>query len=80
MRLIERYRDNVSIHHRGKEAETVRLNVFLRCDWAKLTLIQITDVSKATVTRDLQDLIEKSILTKTGELKHIRYFLNITSR
>lgn len=64
--LIERYRDNVTIHHRGKEAEIVRLNVFLRYDWAKLTLIQITpytfvehrdnrnkQVSAGTIIREL---------------------------
>lgn len=37
--LIERYRDNVTIHHRGRDAETIRLNVFLKYSWAKLTLI-----------------------------------------
>ena len=39
--------------------------------------IKITKTSKATATRDLQDLVEKKGLIKTGELKGTRYFLNI---
>jgi Fic family protein len=37
--------------------------------------ISISKTSRATATRDLQDLVEKSALTKTGELRHTRYFL-----
>lgn len=37
--------------------------------------ISITGTSRATATRDLQDLVEKWALTKTGELRHTRYFL-----
>jgi Fic family protein len=39
--------------------------------------IKITRASRATATRDLQDLVEKGALTKTGELRHTRYHLNI---
>ena len=39
--------------------------------------ISITGTSRATATRDLQDLIEKGALTKTGELRHTRYHLNV---
>lgn len=39
--------------------------------------ITITGTSRATATRDLQDLVEKGALTKTGELRHTRYFLNL---
>src|SRR5690606_14188131 len=39
-----------------------------------------TGASRATATRDLQDLVEKNILTRTGELKSTRYFLNIAAR
>ena len=38
--------------------------------------IHITKTSKATATRDLHDLVEKGALTKTGELKQSRYYLN----
>ena len=41
--------------------------------------ISITKASRATATRDLQDLVEKGALTKTGELRHTRYHLNISS-
>jgi Fic family protein len=39
--------------------------------------ISITGTSRATATRDLQDLIEKGAITKTGELRHTRYHLNL---
>ncbi|MGZ3632992.1 MAG: DUF4172 domain-containing protein [Parachlamydiaceae bacterium] len=37
--------------------------------------MSITKASRATVTRDLADLLEKGILIKTGQLKHTRYWL-----
>lgn len=37
--------------------------------------IGISKTSRATATRDLQDLVGKGALTKTGELRHTRYFL-----
>jgi Fic family protein len=39
--------------------------------------IAISQTSRATATRDLQDLVEKGALTKTGELRHTRYQLNL---
>jgi len=42
--------------------------------------ISITEASRATTTRDLQDLVEKGALTKTGELRHTRYYLNLSGR
>lgn len=42
--------------------------------------ISITGISRATATRDLQDLVEKGALLKTGELKSTRYHLNIKLR
>jgi Fic family protein len=39
--------------------------------------ITITQTSRATATRDLQDLVEKGALTRTGELRHTRYHLNL---
>ncbi len=41
--------------------------------------ISITNTSRATVTRDLQDLVEKAAIYRTGELKGTRYWLNISS-
>jgi Fic family protein len=42
--------------------------------------ISISKTSRATATRDLQDLVEKGALIKIGELRHTRYFLNIDER
>jgi Fic family protein len=39
--------------------------------------ITIARTSRATATRDLQDLVERGALTRTGELRHTRYFLNL---
>ena len=39
--------------------------------------IRITGTSPATATRDLQDLVEKAALTRTGELRHTRYHLDL---
>jgi Fic family protein len=39
--------------------------------------VGVGKTSRATATRDLQDLVAKGALTKTGELRHTRYFLNI---
>ena len=39
--------------------------------------ISITGASRATTTRDLQDLVDKGVLTRTGTLKSTRYHLNI---
>jgi Fic family protein len=42
--------------------------------------ISISKTSRATATRDLQDLVEKGALIKIGELRHTRYFLHINER
>lgn len=39
--------------------------------------IQITQTSRATATRDLQALLNLGALTKQGELRYSRYFLNL---
>jgi Fic family protein len=39
--------------------------------------ITITGASRATATRDLQDLVAKGALTRTGELRHTRYHLKL---
>jgi Fic family protein len=41
--------------------------------------ITITGTSRATATRDLQDLAQKGALTKTGEFKSTRYYLKVKS-
>ncbi len=39
--------------------------------------LRITNTSRATATRDLQDLVDMLVLKKTGELKSTRYLLNL---
>ncbi|AUH67007.1 Fic family protein [Paracoccus zhejiangensis] len=39
--------------------------------------LKITGTSRATATRDLQDLVEKGALSRTGERRHTRYWLNM---
>jgi Fic family protein len=41
--------------------------------------LAISKTSRATATRDLADLVHKKALIKTGELRHTRYWLNISS-
>jgi Fic family protein len=41
--------------------------------------ISISRTSRATATRDLQDLVEKGALARTGELRHTHYFLNLSA-
>lgn len=40
----------------------------------------ITKTSKATATRDLQDLVQKGALLKTGDFKSTRYYLILSNR
>lgn len=39
--------------------------------------LTITKTSRATATRDLQELVEMGALTRTGERKSTRYWINI---
>ena len=42
--------------------------------------ISIAKTSRATATRDFQDLVALGALTRTGERRHTRYHLNIAGR
>ena len=42
--------------------------------------IAITSAPRATVTRDLNNLVAIGALVKTGQLKHTRYYLNIAGQ
>ncbi len=42
--------------------------------------ITIAKTSRATATRDLQDLVEKGTLIRTGERRHTRYYLALDMR
>jgi len=39
--------------------------------------LRITGTSRATATRDLQDLVEKGAFLRSGERRHTRYWLNV---
>ncbi|MBA8667893.1 Fic family protein [Holosporaceae bacterium 'Namur'] len=41
--------------------------------------LSITKTTRTTATRDLHDLVEKGALTRRGERKHTRYYLNVKS-
>lgn len=41
--------------------------------------IAITKATRSTATRDLVELVQKGALIKTGELRHTRYWLNIST-
>ncbi len=41
--------------------------------------LRIVKTSRATATRDLQDLVEKGALRRTGEKKYTRYHLNLSA-
>jgi Fic family protein len=41
--------------------------------------ISITGTSRATATRDLQDLVEAGALTRTGERRYTRYWLGLNA-
>ena len=77
-KFFEKYRDNfnprqhkviVRIFKEGPEGFSGGLSAE--------NYISISGSSRATATRDLQDLVEKKILKKTGQLKSTRYYLNI---
>lgn len=42
--------------------------------------LKITGTSRATATRDLQDLVEKGAFSRTGKRRHTRYWLNLNLR
>jgi Fic family protein len=77
-KLYERLRGQLN-----KRQEKVIARMFRECiDGFKGGLsaenyISISKSSRATATRDLQDLVEKGALTRTGELRYTRYHLNI---
>jgi predicted HTH transcriptional regulator len=55
-----------------------------RCRWCPApssaeNYIAITRTSRATATRDLQDLVAKGALVRTGERKHTRYALALAT-
>jgi Fic family protein len=50
-----------------------------KCGLSAENYIAITQASRATATRDLQDLVEKGGLTRIGERRHTRYYLRLSN-
>lgn len=77
-KLFERLRDQLN-----ERQEKVLLRMFreglsgFAGGFGAKNYIAITKTSQPTATRDLQDLVEKGALVRTGELKGARYFLNV---
>jgi len=75
-RIMERVRGNINLRQ-----EKVLLRMFREGPegfiggMSASKYIRITGASTPTATRDLNDLVEKKVLMKTGERKTTRYFL-----
>ena len=66
----------------GRQAKATE-RMFRECpdefkgDLSAENYISITETSRATATRDLQDLVEKGAVTRTGARRYTRYWLNL---
>jgi Fic family protein len=77
-RLYERLRDQLNPRQEKAIGRMFRAGVDgFKGGLSAENYISITRASRATATRDLQDLVAKGALTRTGELRHTRYHLNI---
>lgn len=77
-RFYEKFRDRLNERQARVVARMFREGIGgFKGGLSAESYIMITGTSRATATRDLQDLVEKGALTRTGELRHTRYTLNI---
>lgn len=77
-RFYERYRDALNERQSKVVARIFRQGIDgFEGGLSAENYIGISKTSRATATRDLQDLVEKGALIRTGELRHTRYFLNL---
>jgi Fic family protein len=75
-RFYERFRDRLNERQAKVIARMFREGIDgFKAGLSAENYIAISRTSRATATRDLQDLVEKGALAKTGELRHTRYFL-----
>lgn len=78
-KFYERYRDQLNERQEKVIARMFREGIDgFKGGLSAENYIAITQASRATVTRDLQDLVAKGALTKTGERRHTRYSLQVT--
>lgn len=77
-RFYEQFRDQLNERQQKVVARMFREGIDgFKGGLSAENYLSITKTSRATVTRDLQDLVEKGALSKTGELRHTRYSLNL---
>ncbi|MER9388940.1 Fic family protein [Mesorhizobium sp. M0435] len=77
-KLHERYRDHFNERQEKVIARMFRAGIDgFKGGLSAENYIAITQASRATATRDLQDLVANGALIRTGERRHTRYALNI---
>lgn len=77
-KFYERYRDQFNERQEKVIARMFREGIDgFKGGLSAENYIAITQASRATATRDLQDLVAKGALTRTGERRHTRYALSI---
>ncbi|WP_434721286.1 Fic family protein [Mesorhizobium sp. RIZ17] len=77
-KFYERYRDQFNERQEKVIARMFREGIDgFKGGLSAENYIAITQTSRATATRDLQDLVAKGALTKTGERRHTRYALHV---
>jgi len=77
-KFYERYRDQLNNRQERVIARMFREGIDgFKGGLSAENYITITKAARATATRDLQDMVEKGALSKTGKLRHTRYELNL---
>ena len=80
-KLYDKFREKLNLRQEKAIARIFKEGIEGFCGGLSAdNYISITKTSRATATRDLQDLVEKGVCIKTGELKSTRYFLNIKTK
>lgn len=78
-RFYERLRDQLNERQQRVIARMFREGIDgFRGGLSAKNYITIADISPATATRDLQDLVAKGALIRSGELKYARYHLSLS--
>ncbi|MER8947205.1 Fic family protein [Mesorhizobium sp. M0959] len=77
-KFYERYRDHFNERQEKVIARMFRAGIDgFKGGLSAENYIAITQASRATATRDLQDLVANGALIRTGERRHTRYALNL---
>ena len=77
-KFYDRLRDQLNERQAKAVARMFKEGIFgFKGGLSATNYISITGATRATATRDLQGMVEKGALTKTGELRHTRYYLDL---